>query len=342
MATVGNIKAKMVLETAEYMAAADKVVGKAKSMGSQLGRELQKAGQQYANSIKSTAMAAVGITSVSRILGDVGDQLNKLDYRNVTGLADAFAQAEISVSSLIKKLPVMGDLFSFGEGLGMALNIGGVQDEANAQRSADERNAVLREAGKAQALKEQAAVQEKIKAIEAERLRIARERQANEDLFEGMMRQQRDALLFIQGGEEEVLFARINRLVAEKKLTAVQEDQLRAQFKKVEAAKEEKRLREQAIADAETARRIAEETAAAEARAAEEAARRLQEEAAAAAQRSMEFSNVESLSTAIGGVKVAGMTSNSIERLVPTQEMIKNYSEQIARNTQRMAGAGAP
>ncbi len=342
MATVGNIKAKMVLETAEYMAAADKVVGKAKSMGSQLGRELQKAGQQYANSIKSTALAAVSVTSVSRILGDIGEKLNNLDYRNVTGLADAFEKAGLSMSAIIKMIPVMGDAFKAGEGLGMYLNIGGVQDEANAQRSADERNAVLREAGKAQALKEQAAAQEKIKAAEAERLRIARERQANEDLFEGMMRQQRDALLFIQGGEEEVLFARINRLVAEKKLTAVQEDQLRAQFKKVEAAKEEKRLREQAIADAETARRIAEETAAAEARAAEEAARRLQEEAAAAAQRSMEFSNVESLSTAIGGVKVAGMTSNSIERLVPTQEMIKNYSEQIARNTQRMAGAGAP
>ena len=341
MATVGNIKAKMVLETAEYMASADKVVGKAQSMGSRLSKELSKASQKYANSFKAAAMGAVSVVSVARVLGDVGEQLTNLDYRNVTGLADAFEKANISVDGLIKKLPLLGDVYKFGEGIGMALNLGGVQDEANAQRSADERNAALREAGRLHNLKEQAAAQEKIKQIEADRLKIAREREQNEAMFEQMMQQQKEALLFIKGGEEEVLFNRINRMVLEKKLTAEQEDQLRAAYRRVQVAREEKEQREKAIRDAEIARDIAAERAAEDARAAEEAQKRAQAEAQAAATRAMEFSNVESLSTAIGGVKVAGMTDNSLARLVPTQEAMKNYLAQIEKNTQPNAG-GAP
>ena len=64
--------------------------------------------------------------------------------------------------------------------------------------------------------------------------------------------------------------------------------------------------------------------------------------AMAAARRALEFSNVETIGTAIGGVKIGGMTSNSIERMMPTQEAIKSYSAQIARNTERLAAAGAP
>jgi hypothetical protein len=90
---------------------------------------------------------------------------------------------------------------------------------------------------------------------------------------------------------------------------------------------------------------LGELTAEAQAEAAAQAEKRAKanaEEAMAAARRALEFSNVETIGTAIGGVKIGGMTSNSIERMMPTQEAIKSYSAQIARNTERLAAAGAP
>jgi hypothetical protein len=69
--------------------------------------------------------------------------------------------------------------------------------------------------------------------------------------------------------------------------------------------------------------------------------REMQQKAVEAAQAAL-AGNVESIGTAIGGVRVSGMTSNSIERMMPTQEAIKSYSAQIARNTERLAAAGAP
>jgi hypothetical protein len=55
----------------------------------------------------------------------------------------------------------------------------------------------------------------------------------------------------------------------------------------------------------------------------------------------MNFGNAENISTAIGGVKVAGMTSFSLERMMPTQDAIKLAVQQIAKNTAPLA-AGAP
>jgi len=64
--------------------------------------------------------------------------------------------------------------------------------------------------------------------------------------------------------------------------------------------------------------------------------KQLQEEATALATRAINFSNVESLSTAVGGVKVAGMSDNSIAGMKPSVALIAAAVLAIKANTTKV------
>lgn len=51
MGVIGSLTARMVLETGEYMAAAEKVVRRTDSMGSQISRTLGKASATYGKAL---------------------------------------------------------------------------------------------------------------------------------------------------------------------------------------------------------------------------------------------------------------------------------------------------
>lgn len=151
-------------------------------------------------------------------------------------------------------------------------------------------------------------------------------RQLDPALFTSMLQEQQQAADQLIGTERELYFSKVNRLVVERKITEDQENQLRAAYDKTAATRAELEQRKKSE---ESMRQQA------------ELAKQMQQQATDRAGRMMGFSNVESLSTAIGGVKVAGMTSFSLERMMPTQDAIKLAVQQIAKNTAPLA-AGAP
>lgn len=199
-------------------------------------------------------------------------------------------------------------------------------------------------------------------------------RQLDPALFTSMLEEQQQAADQLIGTERELYFSKVNRLVVERKITEDQENQLRAAFDRTQAARAEidaKKMAEaKAKAQADDATQFMEQlrqsydqqmlgedqlfqkklkglTLSAaqveEANKLHEAMTRQTKEAEArnAVERMNNYGNVESLNTAIGGVKVAGMTSFSLERMMPTQDAIKLAVQQIAKNTAPLA-QGAP
>jgi len=199
-------------------------------------------------------------------------------------------------------------------------------------------------------------------------------RQLDPALFTSMLEEQKQAASELIGTERELYFSKVNRLVVERKITEDQEEQLRAAFDRTQAARAEKNAKDAAQAKAQQQAADAQQfmehlqesydqqmlsedqlfqkklKGLALSAAQVEQANKLHEamaqqtreaEARSAVEKMNNFSNVESVNTAIGGVKVAGMTSFSLERMMPTQDAIKLAVQQIAKNTAPLA-AGAP
>lgn len=199
-------------------------------------------------------------------------------------------------------------------------------------------------------------------------------RQLDPALFTSMLEEQQQAADQLIGTERELYFSKVNRLVVERKITEDQENQLRAAFDRTQAARAEADAKKAAESKAKQQATDAQQfmdqlqqsydqqmlgedqlfqkklKGLALSAAQVEQANRLHEamsrqtkeaEARSAVERMNGFSNVESVNTAIGGVKVAGMTSFSLERMMPTQDAIRLAVQQIAKNTAPLA-AGAP
>lgn len=199
-------------------------------------------------------------------------------------------------------------------------------------------------------------------------------RQLDPALFTSMLEEQQQAADQLIGTERELYFSKVNRLVVERKITEDQENQLRAAFDRTQAARAEVDAKKMAEAKAkqqaddatqfmEQLRQSYDQQMLGEdqlfqkklkglalSAAQVEEANKLHEamtrqtkeaEARAAVERMNNYGNVESVNTAIGGVKVAGMTSFSLERMMPTQDAIRAAVQQIAKNTAPLA-AGAP
>ena len=166
--------------------------------------------------------------------------------------------------------------------------------------------------------------------------------------FGRLMQEQKDTLAQITESEQELYRQRINRLFNERKITAEQADQLNAEYKKVEAARQareqQERLAEQRRRDEQEAQRAAEEAKRKSDAAAEAAAREqemLANRRASILESAMSASQTESVGTAIGGVKIAGMQERNSERIISIQEAMKAHLADIAKNT-KVAVSGAP
>lgn len=199
-------------------------------------------------------------------------------------------------------------------------------------------------------------------------------RQLDPALFASLLNEQVQAENQLLGTERDLYQSKVNRLVVERKITAEQEDELRAAFERVQAARAQVAAKQAAEAKAkqqaddaaqfmQQLRQSYDQQMLSEdqlfqkklkglvlSAAQVEEANRLHEamtrqtkeaEARAAVERMNNYGNVESLNTAIGGVRVSGMTSFSLERMMPTQDAIKLAVQQIAKNTAPLA-AGAP
>lgn len=397
MATVANLKAKLVMDIGEFEKNAERAVGKASTMGKTISSLFSKAGKQYSDALKNAVVGAFGVQALDAGLRNVGEALKNLDYRNVNGLNDVFKGISTSLGETARNLPVLGSAFTFGEGLATAMNFGGLRDSSVEAAKAADRNKALNEGMRLATqfrdmnnditftLERQLQLAQA--TTDVEKLRVQREferkdlqdkieragRAINEnedniayrvknavEAYDKMVKAQDEAL------ERQREAHRIAQEQAEQQRMIEQEDRaassflenLQSQYDAITLSERERlELQMQRLKlwpeEIEAATKLYEQIQRAKelqdeqrrmddlkAKADEEAAqnRKIALEAMDAADRA---SSVETLDTAIGGVKVQGMMDASLSRLVPLQEAQKAYLKAIADNTKPAAG-GAP
>jgi|GEM_PF-3675230 len=351
MATVGNIKAKMVLETAEYMAAADKVVGRGNRMGRELEQALGKASKSFGAMFGKGVVGLVGAQGVATVMHELASATSDVAKYGDAASA-AYAGLENGLAQIGKSIPIIGDLyqmtvnlFNFEQQLQEAAEARATAMAAGLEKTLTltHEQRLIQEVGLQQFLKMEDA-EKRIAVLQMQRRDSSR---ALTDEYHRMRKELEKAGTggFVMFEGEKRSYAQLRDIVVERE--AAIRNSFDAQIEGIRQVAEAEKKAEQDRIDAYKLQKMQEGMAAQEAL---DAARRAgiaaelarnNAEAQAAATRAMEFSNVESLGTAIGGVKVAGMSDNSVARLVPTQEAMKAYLQQIERNTKPERG-GAP
>ena len=337
MGVIGSLTARMVLETGEYMAATEKVVRRTDSMSGQIGRIMQKAGNSYSKAIMGAGVGLFGAHALDEVIRNLGKELQQMDYSRVDGLARSFSRVAENVGEVVKGIPLIGAAFELGAGISMALDRS-QQDERDAQKSADARRMQTIEARKADDDRRARAAEDAKKAessINGVLTALENQKRLTDAIGEseriGIERQ----IEWNKMRKEMIEAQNKTGMSIEEKLAQLED--VRAKFDSI-TAKMAKDVQDKAdmkdwLNDFDAWDKKMTEM--------EQRQGQLQEEASSRLAGMMNFGNAESLSTAIGGVKVAGMSSFSLERMMPTQDAIKLAVQQIAKNTAPLA-AGAP
>jgi len=387
MGVIGSLTARMVLETGEYMAAAEKVVRRTDSMGSQISRTLGKASATYGKALTKGAIGLLGAMGVDQVLDDLNKKMMTEGFKNGTDVVRTLGS---SILDLSKGIPIIGGLVTaidfavtdterwkqknielqqeIRKTVDAYKNMSGAGDSAlmsmsisDFMNSSDSDKQSIRDADE---------FRTKVAALRAEYEKIIANIETVNGLYdfqrkqlkaealtafvnqEGALRKQLD--LNEAKRKQAEIEAEVNAIMAEQaELDEVSEmvqqdinerERGRADFMRdlqrsydssllSERELFQKKLDSLGIMGEQAAKAWELHDAMEAQKQTADATQRLQ--------RMMGFSNVESLNTAIGGVKVSGMSSFSLERMMPTQDAIRLAVQQIAKNTAPLA-AGAP
>ena len=393
MATVANLKAKLVMDIGQFEQAAEKAIGKAKSTGKTIGQALSHVGKDWERSMLNFGKSLVGMHALDSAMRSFGNYLKELDTSKLESVADYASEISNGIGSAIKALPLLGGAYELGEGLGSLMGVGAqdkaldaadaarvaeglkakiLQDQVESIRQYQERAEALRGL-EGEALTQKQAefeIEDKINKLKAaaaagtspasaaalvaqareqltqtmqKDLEAARERAKLEESIAEAKRQQAEEAAIIQR-EDQAAASFLDNLQSQyEALTLSERERLELQMQRLKLWPEEIEAATKLYEQIQRAKELQDEQRRMDdlkAKADEEAAqnRKIALEAMDAADRA---SSVETLDTAIGGVKVQGMMDASLSRLVPLQEAQKAYLKAIADNTKPAAG-GAP
>lgn len=293
---------------------------------SRMEQIFRKAGKSYANAITGAATGLVGANALDSMMRSLGEELKTLDLSKVRDMEQIFGRIGGFLEDAFKKLPVLGGAYSLGEGIATALNFGGLKDsQTELQASANH-------------LQDMQKLGEESKRFEEQRLKAAQAYSVfSRDTTNSLEQQLR--LLNATSDEERVAIERQNEfnrlreraidLMKQSKMPI--EDQLEAlrvmreQFDEISERQRQIREDAQRQADIENLQR--------------EQDRLDREREGAEADRVGELariqgaSNVQSIGTAVGGVRVAGAVDYSSERMATNLERIRDIDAKIEDNT---------
>lgn len=387
MGVIGSLTARMVLETGEYMAAAEKVVRRTDSMGSQISRTLGKASATYGKALAKGAIGIIGAMGVDQVLDDLNKKMMTEGFKNGTDVVRTFGN---SILDLSKGIPIIGGLVTaidfavtdterwkqknielqqeIRKTVDAYKNMSGAGDSAlmsmsisDFMNSSDSDKQSIRDADE---------FRTKVAALRAEYEKIIANIETVNGLYEFQRKQLRSEALTAFVEQEGALRKQMDLNEAKRKQAEIMEE-INAIMAEQAELDEVSDMVQQDINERERGRAdfmrdlqrsydsslmserelfqkkldslgiMGEQAAKAwELHDAMEAQKQTAD-ATQRLQRMMGFSNVETLNTAIGGVKVAGMSSFSLERMMPTQDAIRAAVQQIAKNTAPLA-QGAP
>jgi DNA repair exonuclease SbcCD ATPase subunit len=393
MATVANLKAKLVMDVGQFEQAAEKAVGTAKRAGVSIGKALSNVGKDWERSMLNFGKALIGVLALDSGMRAFGRYLKELDTSKLETAADVISEISTGIGEALKAIPLIGGAYELGEGIGAVFGVGAedkrrdaedkardaaslkakaLQDQVSAIRQYEERAEAIRGLeGEALAQKQaEFAIEDKLAKLKAaavqgaspaaaaalvaqareqltqtmqKDLEAARERAKLEESIAAAKKQQAEEAAIIRQ-EDAAAASFLDGLKSQlEAVTLSERERLELQMQRLKLWPEEIEAATQLYEQIELAKKAQEEQRELDrlkAAADEEDAqnRKMALEAMGAAQRA---TNVETLDTAIGGVKVQGMMDSSLSRLVPVQEAMKAYLKAIADNTKPAAG-GAP
>lgn len=117
MGVVANLKAKLVMETDEYLAAAKKVMGETSRLGEHFHKVMRGLGRGYAHAAFSPIKDLFSVDAVDEGLRSVANYIKAFDFSKVDHGADAFARMKDQVEGLVDKLPLLGGAYKIGESI---------------------------------------------------------------------------------------------------------------------------------------------------------------------------------------------------------------------------------
>jgi len=327
MSTIAQLKARLTLETEQYMQEANKVIKKTDAFSEQMGRIGRKVGKSYMNAITASVMGTVGAMSIDGMLRDLAKNLDEIPVGGANRLRDAFEGVSNVVLDLIKKIPLIGGFTQFGESLFYANErMNGNMALDDPQRVVDQQKAI---ADRRTFSESASSAADLIKDLEYQ-----------EQLYRSATDEQRKKLEL----EHELQKA---LEVTNKMQEGPQRDRMREDIEnRVKSVQLERQKAEARKKAEEEAKRVADELA----RQREQEANRIQREiesqqkqlegARLGAEAEMEnlrgANNVQGVGTAVGSVRVAGAIDYSSKGMATSLEKIREIEKEIAENTKNL------
>jgi hypothetical protein len=327
MSTVAQLKARLTLETEQYMQEANKVIRKTDALSEQMGRIGRKVGKSYMNAITASVMGTVGAMSVDSMLRDLSEKLDQIPVGGANRLRDAFESVSDVVGDLIKKIPLMGGLYQFMESAYYAsARANGGMEELDPRRAEDQQKAIDERRKFSESAQGAA---ELIRDLEYQEqlYRAATEEQRKKIEYEHELQKALEVTNKMQEGPQRDRM----REDIENRMRSVQLEREKAEARK-KAEEEAKRAAEQAAREKEQeANRIQREI--------ESQQKQLESaklNAAAELENVRGANNVQGVGTAVGSVRVAGAIDYSSKGMATSLEKIREIEKEIAENTKNL------
>jgi len=297
------------------------------SRTSAIGKVFDRAGKSYSKAIVGGLAGMVGAQSMDAGIRALADGIRELDIERLRNVRDIFESIGSRVEAAVKKVPLIGAFYELGQAMSVT------EEDRDIERR---RAQIYADMAKAKA--EEVRQAERLAEIErARESAMRRFQKTSEDMIVDL-NTQRDMLL--AGSDEER--ERIKRQADLNKLIEDMKDQMDAanvplkqqalmlehvtkRMSEINRLKDQQRKNEErsrAVEDAEREQKFLErEMASAQSDKIEEL-RRVQA-----------ASNVASLGTAVGAVRVAGAVDYSSERMATNLDRIREIDAKIEDNT---------
>jgi DNA repair exonuclease SbcCD ATPase subunit len=298
---------------------------------------LNKVGNSYSKAIMSGAVGLFGANALDQGIRALAKEIDSLDlskFRDMGQVVDSIGSA---LKNVITQIPLIGSLFQLGESIGNALL--GSESEAAQAKAAEEH------------LKRMAELGEQGRRIAEETARIERERQSNADgiykTHSDFLRDMKQAEMLNKATSDEERVRLQRHFEIEDALRNAQEQMrstnIAADYQKRILEEIEQGMKRKNEMEDERKRKIEEANAAKQV---ELEMERLQSDLARAQAEAGETlasiqrsSNISSIGTAVGGVRVAGAVDYSSERMATNLERIRDIETRIEENTRKTAEA---
>ena len=323
MTTVAQLKARLTLETEQYMQEANKVIRQTSTLGEQFSKIGAKVGKSYMGAITSAVMGTVGAMSVDSMLRDLSKELDNFEPRGIDRMANAFENVSAIVGGIIQKIPLIGAVMQSAESLYYASNrAAGGLEELDPRRVIDQ----------------QRAIEDRRKFTESAQgaADMIRDLEYQEQLYRASTDERRKQLEL----EHEIQKAleATNKMEAGPQRDRMRED-IENRVKSVQLEREKAEARKKAEEEAKKAAEEREREAQRVQREIEGQQKQLEnakQQAATEMEAIKGSNNVQGVGTAVGSVRVAGAIDYSSKGMATSLEKIREIEKEIAENTRNL------